>query len=242
MYQNKAALIIGAGDSLGSALAKRLAKSGLKVCLVRRNQKGLDKLCSEIEREGGRAYGYSIDATKEQAVIDLFASIEEKIAPLDLVIFNIGTTYKCNISTLTVANYQRIWQESCFAGFLAGREAARVMIKQGSGTIIFTGATNSVISAQGYSAFSGAKFALRALAQSMARELGPKGVHVAHIIVDGAIDSPFMRQSFGKNESQIGKSILIDPQAIAENYFNIYKQPANAWTHELDLRTCTAPW
>jgi NAD(P)-dependent dehydrogenase (short-subunit alcohol dehydrogenase family) len=187
---------------------------------------------------GGKATAYPVDARKEEQVIGLFDRVEADQGPLDVVIFNIGGNIRFSILEMTAQKYLKTWEMACFSGFLTGREAARRMTPRGAGTILFTGATASLRGGAGFSAFSGGKAALRMLAQSMARELGPKGVHVAHVIVDGAIDTAFIREQFPERYALKSKSGILDPDHIAENYWHLFKQPRDAWTHELDLR----PW
>ena len=171
-------------------------------------------------------------------MIQLFDRVEREVGPIEVLVFNIGANVNFQITETTARVYRKVWEMSAFAGFLAGREAARVMIPRETGTIIFTGATASVRGGAGFSAFAGAKFALRALAQSMARELGPKGIHVAHAIIDGAIDTAFIRDNFPERYKLKNMDGILDPDAIADAYFMLHSQPRSAWTQELDLR----PW
>ena len=188
--------------------------------------------------EGGRAHAYGVDARSEDDMIQLFDRVEREVGPIEVLVFNIGANVNFQITETTARVYRKVWEMSAFAGFLAGREAARVMIPRETGTIIFTGATASVRGGAGFSAFAGAKFALRALAQSMARELGPKGIHVAHAIIDGAIDTAFIRDNFPERYKLKNMDGILDPDAIADAYFMLHSQPRSAWTQELDLR----PW
>ena len=166
------ALIMGAGDSLGSALARRFASEGLNVCIARRNAEQLQPLVDEIRSSGGKVHAFGCDARKEEQVMSLFERIETEIGPLSIVVFNIGANVQFNVRETTAQKYYKVWEMACFSGFLTGREAARYMAPRGQGTIFFTGATASIRGAEGYSAFSGAKHGLRSLAQSMAREFG----------------------------------------------------------------------
>ncbi|MEQ9317045.1 MAG: SDR family NAD(P)-dependent oxidoreductase, partial [Henriciella sp.] len=192
----------------------------------------------EIEAKGHSAVGFGCDARSEDETIALFDQVEKDIGPVEVLVFNIGANVYFPIADTTSRVYRKVWEMAAFAGFLAGREAARVMIPRQTGTIIFTGATASMRGAAGFSAFAGAKFALRALAQSMARELGPKGIHVAHSIIDGAIDTAFIRDNFPDRYAMKDEDGILDPEAIAEAYWMLHTQPRSAWTHELDLR----PW
>jgi NAD(P)-dependent dehydrogenase (short-subunit alcohol dehydrogenase family) len=234
----KSALVVGAGDALGGAVAKRFAREGFAVAVARRTADKLTPLVDAIVANGGKATAYPVDARKEEQVIGLFDRVEADQGPLDVVIFNIGGNIRFSILEMTAQKYLKTWEMACFSGFLTGREAARRMTPRGAGTILFTGATASLRGGAGFSAFSGGKAALRMLAQSMARELGPKGVHVAHVIVDGAIDTAFIREQFPERYALKSKSGILDPDHIAENYWHLFKQPRDAWTHELDLR----PW
>lgn len=241
---HKSCLIVGAGDGLGAALARAFAAEGLAVCMTRRprRQAAVDALAAEITETGGRAYGFGVDARRESDMAALFSTIEDEIAPLDLVIFNIGANVLFPIAETTSRVYSKVWEMAAFAGFLTGRAAARVMTPRGRGAIFFTGATASQRGAAGFSAFAGAKHALRALAQSMARELGPQGVHVAHIVIDGAIAGAFARDMIPDYETRRANDAILEPDAIAANYVWLWKQPRNAWTHEMDLRAWSEKW
>jgi len=238
MGDRKAAVIIGAGDATGGAIAKRFAKEGYAACVTRRNADKLAPLVGEIEAAGGEARGFGSDARKEEEVIALFETVEREVAPVEVFVFNIGANVNFPILEMTERVYRKVWEMAAYSGFLTGREAARVMVPRGKGTMIFTGATASLRGGAGFSAFAGAKFALRALAQSLARELGPKGIHVAHPIIDGAIDTAFIRDTFPERYKLKEQDGILQPDHIAEMYWQIHCQPRDAWTHELDLR----PW
>jgi NAD(P)-dependent dehydrogenase (short-subunit alcohol dehydrogenase family) len=240
----RACLIIGAGDDTGSAIARAFAAKGFITCVSRRprHAEALDKLVSQITADGGKAVACPVDARDEEAMAALFAHIEQEIAPLGVVVFNIGANVRFGIRETTGRVYRKVWEMAAFAGFLTGREAAKYMVPRGQGTIIFTGATASIRGSSGFSAFSGAKFALRALAQSMARELGPQGVHVAHVVVDGMIDSNFIRDNVPGVDDMRASDAILSPDAIAANYVMLHEQPRNAWTHELDLRPWKENW
>ncbi|MGA2548869.1 MAG: SDR family oxidoreductase [Burkholderiaceae bacterium] len=242
MNPPKAALIVGAGDATGGAIARRFARAGYRTCVTRRQVEHLSSLVAAIQAENGVAFGFGSDAREEEAVIKLVDHIESEIAPLEVVVFNIGANVRFPIRETTARVYRKVWEMAAFAGFLVGREAARVMVPRGQGTILFTGATASVRGREGFAAFSGAKHALRALAQSMARELGPQGIHVAHPIIDGAIDTAWIKENFPERYALKDQEGILDPEAIAEAYWQIHCQPRNAWTHELDLRPWTETW
>jgi NAD(P)-dependent dehydrogenase (short-subunit alcohol dehydrogenase family) len=242
MGEKCSALIIGAGDATGGAIARRIAREGLIACVVRRNQEKLAPLVAEIEAAGGEARAFGVDARDEDAVVALFDAIERDVAPLEIVVFNIGANVNFPIRDTTARVYRKVWEMACFAGFLTGREAARKMTPRRRGTILFTGATASLRGRSGFAAFSSAKHALRALAQSMAKELGPEGVHVAHVVIDGAIDTPWIRENFPDRAALKSHDGILEPDAIAEMYWVLHKQPRSAWTHELDLRPWMENW
>jgi NAD(P)-dependent dehydrogenase (short-subunit alcohol dehydrogenase family) len=238
MNQRKAILVMGAGDATGGAIAKRFAREGYVACVARRHADKLQPLVEAIEAEGGTARAFGCDARVEEQVQALFATIEQDIGPLEAVVFNIGANVQFSIGDTTERVYRKVWEMAALAGFLTGREAARVMQPRARGTIIFTGATASLRGRANFSAFAGAKFALRALAQSMARELGPQGIHVAHPIIDGAIDTAFIRETFPELYQRKEQDGILNPEHIAETYWQIHCQPRDCWVHELDLR----PW
>ncbi|MBE0623119.1 MAG: SDR family oxidoreductase [Burkholderiales bacterium] len=242
MSEKKAILVVGAGDATGGAIARRFAREGYIACLTRRHADKLARLVARIESEGGKAHAFGSDARKEDEVIALFAQIEKDIAPIEVAVFNIGANVRFPITETTARVYHKVWEMGCFGGFLVGREAARVMLPRGRGSVFFTGATASMRGGNGYAAFAGAKHGLRALAQSMARELGPKGIHVAQIIIDAAIDTEFIRENFPQRYALKEQGGIVDPEAIAENYWQLHRQPRNAWTHEMDLRPWIETW
>jgi NAD(P)-dependent dehydrogenase (short-subunit alcohol dehydrogenase family) len=243
MPEAKVALVIGAGDSTGGAIARRFAREGFFACVTRRHGDKLAPLVQRIESAGGRARAFGSDARREEDVTTLFETIERDIGPIEVVSFNVGGNVRFPIRETTTRVYTKVWEMCALGGFLTGREAARVMVPRKHGTILFTGATASVRGGAGYAAFAGGKHALRALAQSMARELGPEGIHVAHVVVDGAIDTEFTRQRapdrYGSRKAVDG---ILNPGSIAENYWMLHCQPRDAWTHELDLRPWAEPW
>ena len=242
MSGKKAILVVGAGDATGGAIARRFAREGYVACVTRRQADKLAPLVESIEAEGGAAHAFGSDARKEDQVAALFAQIETDIAPIEVVVFNIGANVRFPITETTARVYHKVWEMGCFAGFLVGREAAKTMLPRAHGSIFFTGATASLRGSSGFAAFAGAKHGLRALAQSMARELGPKGIHVAQINVDGAIDTEFIRENFPARYALKERDGIVDPEAIAESYWQLHLQPRNAWTHELDLRPWIEPW
>ena len=235
-------LVIGAGDATGGAIARRFAREGLVACVTRRSLDRLEPLVEEIRAAGGEAHGFASDARKEADVETLVAHVEREIAPIEVAVFNIGANVRFDVTETTERVYRKVWEMGALAGFLVGREVAKAMLPRGRGTILFTGATASLRGGAGFCAFAGAKPALRALAQSMARELGPKGIHVAHIVVDGAIDTQFIAENFPGRYALKDQDGILDPEAIAENYWNLHRQSRSAWTHELDLRPWMETW
>jgi len=236
------ALVIGVGDATGGAIARRFAREGYAACVTRREKEKLGVLVTEIEAAGGKARAFGSDARKEEAMIALFDEIERDIGDVEVAVFNIGANVNFPIVETTARVYTKVWEMAAFAGFLMGREAARRMTPRGKGTIIFTGATASVRGSVGFAAFAGAKHALRALAQSMARELGPKGIHVAHTIIDGAIDTAFIRDNFPAMYAKKAEDGILSPEHIADMYWMLHRQPRDTWTHELDLRPWIEKW
>ena len=219
------AAIVGVGEGLGYALGKRFAAAGFKVALAARNAERVERLAEAIVEAGGKALAVPTDARDERAVMELFDALENGHGPVEVAVFNAGAMYRSPIAELPADMFEEVWRAGCYAGFLVGREAARRMAPRGEGTILFTGATASLRGGAQFAAFAAAKHGLRALAQSMARELGPKGIHVAHVVIDGRIDAR-------SDDSGLA------PDAIAETYYRLHTQSRSAWTFEADLR----PW
>jgi NAD(P)-dependent dehydrogenase (short-subunit alcohol dehydrogenase family) len=233
------ALIVGVGAErgLGAALCRRFAREGLHVIAVGRTPERLAKVVAGIVAAGGSAEAMAADATREEDVIRLFdAVLPAGAAPLDFVAFNAGVNKAQDFRTLAAADFEAFWRTGCFAGFLIGREAARRLVPQGHGTVIFTGASGSLRGRPKFAAFAAAKSGLRAVAQAMAREFGPAGLHVAHVIIDGGIDGDWLKSAFPQMHAEKGSDGLLDPDVIAEAYWQLHVQPKSAWTHELDLR------
>ncbi|HEX8590341.1 SDR family oxidoreductase [Pseudomonas sp.] len=238
----KVVLVVGAGDATGSAIAKRFAREGYVACVTRRSADKLQPLVDSIRQSGGEAHGFACDARKEHDVVALVEQIENDIGPIEVFVFNIGANVPCSILEETARKYFKIWEMACFSGFLNAREVALRMAKRQRGTLLFTGATAGLRGAANFAAFAGAKHGLRALAQSMARELGPMNIHVAHVVVDGAIDTDFIRTQFPDRYALKDQDGILDPEHIAENYWYLHTQPRDAWTFELDLRPWNERW
>ena len=237
-------LVIGAGDGVGGAIARAFAAQGHEVCITRRPRHldQLEALAAAIRETGGKARAFGVDARAEDEMIALVDQIEREVGPLEVVVFNIGANVRFDITETTAQVFSKVWEMACFAGFLAGREAARVMTPRGRGTILFTGASASLRGKEGFAAFASAKAGLRAVAQSMARELGPKGVHVAHVVVDGAIDGVFTRSMRDDVQGLLDRDEILKPEDIAANFVWLHEQPRSAWTHEIDLRPWGETW
>ena len=236
------ALIVGAGDATGGAIARRFARGGYTACVTRRSADKLAPLVQRIQAEGGQARAFGSDARDEAAMVELVATIEREVAPIAVAVFNIGANVRFAVTDTTERVYRKVWEMGALAGFLMGREAAKAMLPRAKGTILFTGATASLRGGAGFAAFAGAKHALRALAQSLARELGPQGIHVAHVVIDGAIDTAFIAQNFPERYALKEQAGILDPEHIAETYWQLHQQPRSAWTHEMDLRPWMETW
>ena len=245
-YRNATAAVIGAGDFIGGAIAKKFASEGFTVFAGRRKGEKLAPLVAEIEAAGGRAIGSSLDARKEEE-ITAFLQDADATAPLEVCIFNIGANVNFPLLETTERVFRKVWEMACYAGFLAGREAARLMLPRGRGNIFFTGATAGMRGGVGYAAFASAKFGLRAVAQSAARELGPKGIHVAHLVIDAGVDTAWVRERIKEREGEaalanLDPGWLMRPEAVAEAYWQIYQEPRDAWSFEREIRPFAENW
>ncbi len=238
----KVALVVGAGDATGGAIAKRFAREGYTACVTRRSADKLQPLVDEIRAAGGAAHAFASDARKEEEVIALIEEIETTIGTIEVFVFNIGANVPSSLLDETAKKYFKIWEMACFSAFLNAREVGKRMVARQRGTMLFTGATASMRGSAHFAAFSGAKFALRSLAQSAARELGPLGVHVAHVVVDGAIDTEFIRTVAPERYALKDRDGILNPDHIAENYWHLHSQARDAWTFELDLRPWMETW
>lgn len=241
MHEVSVALIIGAGDYLGRALALRFAEGGFHVVGTRRRG-DIETFVRDVEAMGGRATGLHSDARREEDVAALVERVESEIGPIEVFIFNVGGNVKFSVLETTTRVYTKVWEMCALAGFLTGREVARRMTERGRGTMLFTGATASMRGGSGFSAFAGGKHALRALAQSMARELMPRNIHVAHVVIDGPIDTAWTRERMGDKVAERPEDGLLQPADIAETYWALHAQKRSAWTFEVDVRPWVEPW
>ncbi|MFN7056702.1 SDR family NAD(P)-dependent oxidoreductase [Hyphomonas sp.] len=245
-HRNATCAIVGAGDFIGAAIARKFAAEGYTVVAGRRNADKLEGLKAEIESAGGRLAARALDARQEDQVTAFLAAAEE-IAPLEVVIANPGANVNFPILETTERVFFKVWEMACKAGFLTGREAARLMLPRGRGSIFFTGATASLRGGAGFAAFASAKAGLRMVAQAMARELGPQGLHVAHLIIDAGVDTDFVRDRIraARGEDALASlppDTLMNPASIAEAYWYLHTQTRDAWTFEMDLRPHGESW
>jgi NAD(P)-dependent dehydrogenase (short-subunit alcohol dehydrogenase family) len=244
--RNQTVAVIGAGDYIGSEIAKRFAAEGFVVFVGRRNGEKLAPLMEEISAAGGTAFARSLDARKEEQIVT-FLSDADKHAPLEVCVFNIGANVNFPLLDTTERVFRKVWEMACYAGFLAGREAARLMLPHGRGAIFFTGATASLRGGIGFAAFASAKFGLRAVAQAAARELWPKNIHVAHLIIDSGVDTEWVKERIREREGQAGldnldPNRLMPPASVAEAYWQLYQQPRSAWVFEQEIRPFGEEW
>jgi predicted outer membrane repeat protein len=238
MAENRVAIVFGVGDGLGGAVARRFARAGLAVALVARDAKRLGRIAAEIGAAGGRAIALPADARDEAAVEAAFDRVEREAGPVEVAVYNPGAMFRGSLLETDAEMFKKVWRLTCFGGFLVGRAAARRMAPRGRGTVLFSGATASLRGGALYAAFASAKSGLRMLAQSMAREFGPRGIHVAHVVIDGVIDTVAVRQRLPGRIEALPPDGAMKPEDIAEAYWQLHAQPRSAWTHELDLR----PW
>ena len=240
------AILVGAGDAIGAAVARRFAQGGYTVCIGRREASKSQALLDELRTAGHSIHALSVDARQESEVRDLFSRVEKEIGPIEICLFNAGSNVSKPLLDTTEKLFFKAWELACYAGFLVGREAARYMVPRGRGTILFTGATASLRGSTGFAAFAAAKFGLRAVAQSMARELGSKNIHVAHLIIDAGVDSAAiharMKAAKGVEANEIPADSLTKTSSIAEAYWFVHQQAKDGWTHELDLRPSVETW
>ncbi|OYY68433.1 SDR family NAD(P)-dependent oxidoreductase [Sphingomonas sp. 28-63-12] len=242
---NMSVAIVGAGDFIGAAIARRFARGGYQVHGGRRQGEKLEPLAAEIAVAGGSFTGHTLDARSEEGIAT-FLDAANAGAPLALCIFNIGANVQFPLLDTSERVFRKVWEMACYAGFLTGREAARRMLPHGGGSIFFTGATASLRGGKGYAAFASAKAGLRAVAQSMARELAPQNIHVAHLVIDSGVDTAWVRERIatarGAAADDLPADTLMNPESIAETYWQLHHQRRDAWTHELDLRPYGESW
>ena len=246
MPNNASVAVVGAGDFIGAAIARRFAAEGYIVHGGRRQGEKLAALGVQIKATGGIFRGHTLDARIEEQVT-AFLDAADAEAPLEVCVFNIGANVNFPLLETTERVFRKVWEMACYGGFLTGREAARRMLRHGRGSIFFTGATASVRGGKGYAAFASAKAGLRIMAQSMARELAPENIHVAHLVIDAGVDTAFVRDRIVQAQGtealdSLPPDTLMDPESIAETYWQLHRQPRDAWTHELDLRPFREPW
>jgi NAD(P)-dependent dehydrogenase (short-subunit alcohol dehydrogenase family) len=232
MSERQVAVVVGVGPGLGLALVRRFAGAGMAVAMAARSSEHLERMLGQAPIEGAGAY--PCDTTDQAAVQQLFAKVEKDLGGPELVVYNAGAFQPGGILEIAPADFERCWRVGCYGGFLVGQAAAKAMVARGSGTILFTGATAALRGSARFANLAVPKFGLRALAQSMARELGPKGIHVGHVVIDGQI----LSERYRHLEAERGPDALLEPDAIAEMYYQLHRQPRSAWTLELDLR----PW
>jgi NAD(P)-dependent dehydrogenase (short-subunit alcohol dehydrogenase family) len=240
------AAVIGAGDFIGAAIARKFAAEGFTVFAGRRSGDKLAPLVADIEKAGGKVSARGLDARKEEDITS-FLQEADQAAPLEVCIFNVGANVNFPLVDTTERVFRKVWEMACYSGFLAGREAARLMLPHGKGNIFFTGATASLRGGIGYAAFASAKAGLRAVAQAAARELGPKNIHVAHLVIDSGVDTAWVRERIKTREGEEGLANLppdrlMRPEAVAEAYWSLYQQPRDAWSSELEIRPFAEKW
>ncbi|MCV6587316.1 MAG: SDR family NAD(P)-dependent oxidoreductase [Marinibacterium sp.] len=234
-------VVVGAGDFIGAAICRAFAAEGFTVIAGRRNGDKLQPLVDEITAAGGRMIGKSLDARKEDEVI-AFIKDAEAVGPIEVCIFNIGANVNFPFVDTTERVFRKVWEMACYAGFLTGREAARAMLPRGTGKIFFTGATAGLRGNAGFAAFASAKFGIRAVAESAARELMPQGIHVAHLVIDSGVDTAWVRERIAARGGNPDDRVLMDPNSVAQTYLQLWKQPRDAWMFETQIRPATEPW
>lgn len=238
MAKPKTAVVIGVGPvaGLGGALCRRAAAENLHVIVAGRTQSKIDAVVAAITQAGGNATAVVTDTTSESDVAQLFTEAE-RIGPIDLAIYNAGNNMPGDILDMDASYFKQAWRVGCFGGFLFARESLKKMQPRQTGTLLFTGASASLRGKDGFAAFTSAKAGLRTLAQSLAKGYGPKGIHIAQVIIDGGIYGDRLRERMPERMEELGEERFVGLEGLAELYLFLYKQPKNAWTHELDVRT-----
>jgi NAD(P)-dependent dehydrogenase (short-subunit alcohol dehydrogenase family) len=232
MSQTKVAVVVGVGPGLGTAIAHRFAKEGLAVALMARSAETLTNVQNQILASGRKAIAIPTDVSDQESVNSAFAEVSRQLGTPEVLIYNAGVFQMATVLDITPEQFENNWKVNCFGAFLAVKQVLPKMLEQRRGTILFTGATASVRGGARFASLAVGKFGLRALAQSLAREFGPLGIHVAHIVIDGMINTPKVQTREMERETYT----LLSPDAIAQNYWNLYQQDFTAWTLELDLR------
>ena len=233
MTDRETAIIVGVGPGLGAALARRFAKAGMQVAVAARTPGKLETLAAELGEFGGVGKAYGCNATKDDEVDSMFAAVTSEFGPPDLVVYNASGRVRKSVLEIETEEFISAWRYACLGGFVVGRAAARSMVPREQGTILFTGASASVKGFAGSAGFAVGKFGLRGLSQSMARELQPKGIHVAHVVIDGGIWTDRRAPDPDQPDDH-----LLSPDDIAESYYALHRQPRSAWSQEIDVR----PW
>lgn len=247
MSRPPVAIVIGAGDATGGAIARRFAREGFTLCVTRRQADKLTPLVNDIESAGGIAHPFGCDARSEEQMVALFSDVERDIGPIEVVVFNIGANVNFPLLETTSRVFRKVWEMACFSGFLATREAARHMLPRNEGSIFITGATAGLRGGNGYAAFASAKFGIRAVAQAAARELGPQGIHVAHLVIDSGVDTEWVRERIAERAAlepadNPEPRVLMRPEAVAEAYWALHQQPRDAWVFEMEIRPYAEKW
>jgi len=234
-------VIIGVGQErgLGAQLAFRFASMGMHVFIASRTKSRLEALVKKIEKDGGEATPVCADATKKEQVKKLFEIVGNNI---NLAIYNTGNNFPGQLIEMEASYFEKSWKSCCFGGFLFGKEALLRMVKSGGGTLLYTGASASLRGRANFGAFNSSKAALRALAQAMAKEYGPRGIHVGHIVIDGAIAGDKIKKNLPDIAKKLGDEGMINIEGIVDSYVYLYNQSPNAWTFEIDLRTSIEKW
>lgn len=245
-HKNRSVVVIGAGDYIGSAIARKFAAEGYTVFAGRRQEEKLVPLKQEIEAAGGRIFTRGLDARSEEDISAFIAEAENE-APIEVVVFNIGANVNFPLLETTSRVFRKVWEMACFSGFLATREAARHMLPRNEGSIFITGATAGLRGGNGYAAFASAKFGIRAVAQAAARELGPQGIHVAHLVIDSGVDTEWVRERIAERAAlepadNPEPRVLMRPEAVAEAYWALHQQPRDAWVFEMEIRPYAEKW
>jgi NAD(P)-dependent dehydrogenase (short-subunit alcohol dehydrogenase family) len=239
---DRVVFVVGAGVATGAAIARRFAREGYIACVARRNIERLAPLTAQIESEGGRAVALELDATEEAQMVEAVDRIEREVGPIQVAVYNAAIGARFPIAEHPAADFERVWRVNAYGAFLMGREVAARMEARGEGTILFTGATAALRGRAQLAAFSASKHALKALAQSMARELFPKNIHVAHVVIDGPIDTPLIRKMMPDVFEDRPADGVLNPDDIAEAYYALHTQRRSAWTAETELRPWKEPW